>query len=187
MLDEAIEYLKMLQLQLQVFVIQNIFHQLAAMVKLLVRTKCLELLRVCTKVFMLGKGLNFAFWFEQMMSIRTGMTLPPMVVPSGLQQHMQMPQMAAMPSIGMGMGMVPMGLGMGMMDMAPQGRPVMPMQSHAGPSLNGHLASASSLVDVHGYQQPGVIDYNPYMARQHQPMQMTQVRSDSNAQLSVSC
>jgi phytochrome-interacting factor 3 len=123
----------------------------------------------------------FLFWVEQMMSIRTGMTLPPMVVPSGLQQHMQMPQMATMPSMGMGMGMVPMGLGMGMMDMAPQQRAVMPMQSHPGPSLNGNMASTSSLVDVHGYQQPGVMDYNSYMARQHQPMQMTQVRSVSNA------
>lgn len=127
MLDEAIEYLKMLQVQLQ------------------------------------------------MMSIRTGMTLPPMVVPSGMQPQMQMPQMAAMPSMGMGMGMVPMGLGMGMMDMQ-QGRAVMPMQSHGGPALNGNMASTSSLGDVHDYryQTPvGVIDsYNAYLARQHQPMQM---------------
>jgi phytochrome-interacting factor 3 len=127
MLDEAIEYLKMLQVQLQ------------------------------------------------MMSIRTGMTLPPMVVPSGMQPHMQMPQMAAMPSMGMGMGMVPMGLGMGMMDMQ-QGRAVMPMQSRGGPALNGNMASTSSLGDVHDYryQTPGgVMDpYNAYLARQHQPMQM---------------
>lgn len=113
------------------------------------------------------------------------MTLPPMVVPSGMQQHMQMPQMAAMPSMGMGMGMVQMGLGMGMMDMgvSAPGRAVMPMQSHAGPSLNGNMASASSLVDVHDfrYQTPGgVMDsYNAYMARQHQPMQMNPVRFES--------
>lgn len=129
MLDEAIEYLKMLQVQLQ------------------------------------------------MMSMRTGMTLPPMVVPTGMQQHMQMPQMAGMPSMGMGMGMVQMGLGMGMMDMgvSAPGRAVMPMQSHAGPSLNGNMGSASSMVDVHDfrYQTPGgVMDYNAYIARQHQPMQM---------------
>ncbi|XP_024383540.2 uncharacterized protein [Physcomitrium patens] len=132
MLEEAIEYLKMLQLQLQ------------------------------------------------MISMRTGMTLPPMVVPGGLQQHMQMPQMPGMPSMGMGMGMVPMGLSHGMMmDMGvtAQGRGVVPMQSHAGPSLNGSMASASSMVDVHDprYLASGVIDpYNAYLARQHQPMQMTQ-------------
>lgn len=126
MLDEAIEYLKMLQVQLQ------------------------------------------------MMSMRTGMTLPPMVVPSGMQQHMQMPQMAGMPS----MGMVQMGLGMGMMDMgvSAPGRTVMPMQSHGGPSLNGNMASPSSLVDMHDYryQAPGAVmdSYNAYVARQHQPMQM---------------
>lgn len=126
------------------------------------------------------RGSNFAFlMIKQMMSMRTGMTLPPMVMPPGLQQHMQMPQMAGMPSMGMGMGMVPMGLGMGMMDMAAQGRGVMPMQPHVSPSLNGKMATASSLVDVHGYQQPGVMDYNAYMARQHQPMQMTQVTSES--------
>ncbi|XP_024361326.1 uncharacterized protein [Physcomitrium patens] len=135
MLDEAIEYLKMLQLQLQ------------------------------------------------MMSIRTGMTLPPMVMPASLQQHMQMPQIAAMPSMGMGMGMVPMNLGHGMMmDMgvAAQGRAMMPLQSHVGPSLNGAIASASSMADVHDprYQTSGVMDpYNAYMTRQHQPMQMTQAVS----------
>uniref|UniRef100_A0A7I4APM3 BHLH domain-containing protein n=1 Tax=Physcomitrium patens TaxID=3218 RepID=A0A7I4APM3_PHYPA len=123
MLDEAIEYLKMLQLQLQ------------------------------------------------MMSIRTGMTLPPMVMPPGLQ-HMQMPQMGAIPS----MGMVQMGLGMGMMDMAAQGRAVMSMQSHAGPSLNGNMASTSSMIDPHDlrYQQPGDMDFNTYTAHQHQSMPMTQ-------------
>lgn len=114
------------------------------------------------------------------------MILPPMVVPGGLQQHMQMPQMPGMPSMGMGMGMVPMGLSHGMMmDMGvtAQGRGVVPMQSHAGPSLNGSMASASSMVDVHDprYLASGVIDpYNAYLARQHQPMQMTQVRSTSN-------
>ncbi|KAG0585291.1 hypothetical protein M758_2G001600 [Ceratodon purpureus] len=133
MLDEAIEYLKMLQLQLQ------------------------------------------------MMSIRTGMTLPPMVVPSGLQQHMQMPQMAGMPSMGMGMGMLPMGLGMGMMDMGVSGpgRPVMPMPSHAGPSLNGNMASSSTVLDMHDlrYQTSNGVpmdSYNAYLGRQHQPMQMNQ-------------
>ncbi|XP_024400599.1 uncharacterized protein [Physcomitrium patens] len=125
MLDEAIDYLKILQLQLQ------------------------------------------------MMSIRTGMTLPPMVMPPGLQ-HMQMPQMpqvAAMPS----MGMVQMGLGMGMMEQAAQRRTRMPMQSHTGPPLNVCLANTSSMVDVHDlrYQQPGVLGYNTSMSRQHQPMQTT--------------
>jgi len=121
------------------------------------------------------------------------MTLPPMVVPSGMQQHMQMPQMAAIPSMGMGMGVVQMGLGMGMMDMgvSAPGRAVMPMQSHAGPSLNGNMASASSLVDVHDfrYQTPGgVMDsYNAYMARQHQPMQMNPVRYFKAPSYTVIC
>lgn len=111
------------------------------------------------------------------------MTLPPMVMPASLQQHMQMPQIAAMPSMGMGMGMVPMNLGHGMMmDMgvAAQGRAMMPLQSHVGPSLNGAIASASSMADVHDprYQTSGVMDpYNAYMTRQHQPMQMTQAVS----------
>ena len=123
------------------------------------------------------------------------MTLPPMVVPSGLQQpHMQMPQMPQMTAMssmgmgmGMGMGMVQMGLGMGMMDMgvSAPGRAVMPMPSHAGPSLNGNMASPSSLVDMHDlrYQTSGGVpmdSYNAYLARQHQPMQMNQVRSETN-------
>lgn len=112
------------------------------------------------------------------------MTLPPIIVPPGLQQHMQMPQIAAMPSMGMGMGMVHMGLGMGMMDMgvSAPGRAVMPMTPQAGPFLNGNMASSSTMVGMHDlrYQTSGGVtmdSYNAYLARQHQPMQMIQVRS----------
>lgn len=108
------------------------------------------------------------------------MSLPPMVMPSGLQQHLQMPQMPAMPPMGMGMVGMQMGLGMGMMDMgaAAPGRPVMPMPSHAGPSHNGHVSVPSmNMVDVHDprLHTSSVMDSLAYLARQHQPLQMPQV------------
>ena len=109
------------------------------------------------------------------------MSLPPMVMPSGLQQHLQMPQMPTMPP--MGVGMVGMQMGMGMMDMgaAAPGRPVMPMPSHAGTSHNGSVPVPSMhMVDVHDprLHTPSVMDsLNAYLARQHQPMQMPQVSS----------
>ncbi|KAJ7515954.1 hypothetical protein O6H91_22G036500 [Diphasiastrum complanatum] len=68
MLDEAIDYLKELQLQLQ------------------------------------------------MMSIRTGMSIPPMLIPARMQ-HLQLLQMPRLPHMSMGMGMG-MGLGLGKVDMA---------------------------------------------------------------------
>lgn len=182
MLDEAIEYLKMLQLQLQVFALLNPIPTNRLSYHIYCQHPMFGSASLVYQVLMLSRRTNLTILFEQMMSIRTGMTLPPMVVPPGLQQHMQMPQMAAMPSMGMGMGMVQMGLGMGMMDMGvpAQGRAVMPMPTHAGPSLGGNMASPSSLTDMHDlrYQTSGGVpmdSYNAYLARQHQPMQMNQV------------
>jgi hypothetical protein len=59
---------------------------------------------------------------EQMISMRTGLRLPPMVRSAGTQ-YLQIPslEMTSIPSLGLGMGMsmgMGRGLGMSMMDMA---------------------------------------------------------------------
>jgi phytochrome-interacting factor 3 len=53
---------------------------------------------------------------EQMISMRTGLRMPPMVRSAGTQ-YLQIPslEMTSIPSLGLGMGM---SMGMGMMDMA---------------------------------------------------------------------
>jgi phytochrome-interacting factor 3 len=131
MLDEAIEYLKMLQLQLQ------------------------------------------------MMSMRTGMSISAMGMPSGMQ-HLQIPQMAGIPPLGMGMGMgMGMGVGMGMrmMDMAASGsgQGGMPLPSHAGTSHSANIPVTSvNIVDVHNprFHNPNVMEAS--QAYQQQPLQIPQ-------------
>eukprot|EP00249_Psilotum_nudum_P022542 c28556_g1_i5 orf=424-2244(-) len=125
MLDEAIEYLKMLQLQLQ------------------------------------------------MMSVRSGMSIPPMMLPSGMP-HMQMPRMTPLHPMGMGvnvatsaMGMgMGLGMGVGMVDIGHgiPGRPFyclpsLPDQIHNMPSANCSTSSATNS-DV-CFQGSTMVDSSP--------------------------
>ncbi len=114
-----------------------------------------------------------------MMSIRSGMNLPPMVLPSGIQ-HLQMPRMPQMAmNMGVGMGM---GLGMGMVDMGAtgSGRGLIPVTSATGPAVPHNLSVPGMMMEAHDprFMNPNLMDpRNLYLARQHLAMQMQQVSS----------
>jgi hypothetical protein len=108
------------------------------------------------------------------------MSISAMGMPSGMQ-HLQIPQMAGIPPLGMGMGMgMGMGVGMGMrmMDMAASGsgQGGMPLPSHAGTSHSANIPVTSvNIVDVHNprFHNPNVMETS--QAYQQQPPQIPQV------------
>jgi len=105
MLDEAIEYLKTLQLQVQI------------------------------------------------MSMGGGMGMPPLVFPGGMQ-HFQVPQMAHLSPMGMGIGM---GYSMGMLDMAAtSGRPVMSLPSMHVSALPGSAIHCQAALPLSGMPGPSI-------------------------------
>ncbi|CAM6061134.1 unnamed protein product [Sphagnum tenellum] len=131
MLDEAIEYLRTLQLQIQ-------------------------------------------------MVSSTGKSIPPMVMPSGMQHlQMQAPEMMDMSSVGMGMAMrMGMDLGLSLRNMAASnsGQAGMMSPSPAGPSHNCYVPVTSlSMVNVHnlGVHNLNVVEpLNGRLTCQHQPLQI---------------
>jgi phytochrome-interacting factor 3 len=136
MLDEAIEYLKTLQLQVQVNILFSFSHK---------------------SFFLVFNSLNLdnliVSWHYslvvQIMSMGSGFYMPPMMLPTGMQ-HMGAPHMAHYSPMGIGMGMgmgLGMGYGMGIPDMnvGSSGYPMIqvpPMQGahFPGPPISGHAA-----------------------------------------------
>lgn len=105
MLDEAIEYLKSLQLQVQVILFLSSLTLTDSSLVLFLRNKYL-----------------FIIWhyFQsllQIMSMGTGLYMPPFMLPTGMQ-HMHASHMSHFSPMGVGMGMgLGMGYGMYMPDM----------------------------------------------------------------------
>ena len=112
MLDEAIEYLKTLQLQVQVnflslpslsFFFLFFFHLFFYFLFWILMIKVTALV-----------SWHIA---AQIMSMGTGLCMPPMMLPTGMQ-HIHAAHMGHFPPMGVGMGMgMGMGYGMGMLDM----------------------------------------------------------------------
>lgn len=99
------------------------------------------------KASMLDEAIEYLKHLQaqlQMMILRNGMNIPPMMMPLGMQQ-LQMSLLASLGPTGLGMGMtgVGLGMGMGMMDMnslatgrvpmAPMAQPLPTIGSHAIP------------------------------------------------------
>lgn len=133
MLDEAIEYLKTLQLQVQVNILFSFSKNHFLVFYLQELDNPIETWHLSLVV--------------QIMSMGAGFYMPPMMLPTGMQ-HMSAPHMAHFSPMGVGMGMgMGMGYGMGMPDMnvGPSGYPMIqvpPMQGahFPGPPMSGHTA-----------------------------------------------
>lgn len=82
----------------------------------------------------------------QMMILRNGMNIPPMMMPLGMQQ-LQMSLLASLGPTGLGMGMagVGIGMGMGMMDMnsVAEGRVLMAPMDQPLPTIGIHAIPGS--------------------------------------------
>ncbi|KAJ7570481.1 hypothetical protein O6H91_01G121800 [Diphasiastrum complanatum] len=131
MLDEAIEYLKMLQSQIQI------------------------------------------------MSMGSGMTVPPLIVPAGLQQ-LRVPQMAHVPNVSMGVGLgmgMGMRMGLGMMGMTNNGSGwhVNPSPLSGSPH-NSMMPSASFSDSREPYLSTGILDCHNAMVN---PQQLQQQQTQS--------
>jgi phytochrome-interacting factor 3 len=119
---------------------------------------------------------------EQMVS-STGKSIPPMVMPSGMQHlQMQAPEMMDMSSLGMGMAMrMGMDLGMSLRDMAASnsGQAGMLLPSPTGPSHNCYIPVTSlSMVNVHNlgvHNLNAMEPLNGCLTCQHQPLQIPKV------------
>lgn len=151
------------------------------------------------KASMLDEAIEYLKHLQaqlQMMCLRNGMNIPPMMMPLGMQQ-LQMSLLASLGPMGLGMGMagVGLGMGMGMMDMnsvaaagraamVPMGQPLtgtanhaIPVSVHPATFIQPNLAAAGfpSATDANDrFQNSAIID--PYsaafMACQRQSMNM---------------
>ncbi|XP_057826362.1 transcription factor PHYTOCHROME INTERACTING FACTOR-LIKE 15 isoform X2 [Cryptomeria japonica] len=150
------------------------------------------------KASMLDEAIEYLKHLQaqlQMMCLRNGMNIPPMMMPLGMQQ-LQMSLLASLGPMGLGMGMagVGLGMGMGMMDMnsvaaagraamVPMGQPLTGTSSHAIPVsvhpatfIQPNLAAAGfpSAPDANDrFQNSAIVDpYSAFMACQRQSMNM---------------
>jgi phytochrome-interacting factor 3 len=124
------------------------------------------------------------FIMVEQMVCSTGKSIPPMVMPSGMQHlQMQAPEMMDMSSLGMGMAMrMGMDLGMSLRDMAASnsGQAGMLLPSPAGPSHNCYIPVTSlSMVNVHNlgvHNLNAMEPLNGHLTCQHQqPLQIPKV------------
>lgn len=118
-----------------------------------------ELIPNCNKVdkaSMLDEAIEYLKTLQlqvQIMSMGTGLYMPPMMVPTGMQ-HMHAAQMAHFSPMGVGMGM---GFGMGMVDMngGSPGCPIIQMPPMQGLHFHGpHMSGPSSLHGMTGSNFP---------------------------------
>ncbi|KAH9297519.1 hypothetical protein KI387_029201 [Taxus chinensis] len=150
------------------------------------------------KASMLDEAIEYLKHLQaqlQMMCVRNGMNIPPMMMPLGMQP-LQMSLLASLAPMGLGMGMagVGLGMGMGMMDMnsvaaagrasmVPMGQPLagtgnhaIPVSVHPATFIQPNLAAAGfhSAPDANDhFQNSAVVDpYSAFMACQRQPMNM---------------
>ncbi|KAK1317366.1 Transcription factor PIF3 [Acorus calamus] len=114
-----------------------------------------ELIPNCNKVdkaSMLDEAIEYLKTLQlqvQIMSMGSGLCMPPMMLPAGMQ-HMRGPHMAHFSPMGVGMGMgMGLGYGMGMLDMGiSPGCPVIPMPPVHGPQFS--CAPISAAQSLHG-------------------------------------
>lgn len=149
------------------------------------------------KASMLDEAIEYLKHLQaqlQMMILRNGMNIPPMMMPLGMQQ-LQMSLLASLGPTGLGMGMtgVGLGMGMGMMDMnsvatghvpmAPMAQPLPTIGSHAIPgSVHPATFIQPNMVTTGFSTTPDANDrmgntsfldlYRAYIACQRQSMNM---------------
>lgn len=149
------------------------------------------------KASMLDEAIEYLKHLQaqlQMMILRNGMNIPPMMMPLGMQQ-LQMSLLASLGPTGLGMGMtgVGLGMGMGMMDMnsvaagrvpmAPMAQPLPTIGSHAipgsvhpatfiQPNMTATGFSTSSDANDRMGNTSFLDLYRAYIACQHQSMNM---------------
>ncbi|XP_058082014.1 transcription factor PHYTOCHROME INTERACTING FACTOR-LIKE 15-like [Magnolia sinica] len=118
-----------------------------------------ELIPNCNKVdkaSMLDEAIEYLKTLQlqvQIMSMGSGLCMPPMMLPAGIQ-HMRPPPMPHFPPMGVGMGMG-MGFGMGMLDMScSSGRPMIPV--HPMHALQFPCSSIPGPPNLHGMPGAGL-------------------------------